>query len=395
MASEVAILGVGMHEWGKWGRNFVEYGVAAARDALSDAGLEWKDVDFVAGGDTMRNGYPGYVAGATFAQALGWNGAQVASAYGACATGAQALDVARARILAGLSRVALVVGADSAPKGFFGPQQGDRPSDPDWLRFRLLGATNPVYFGLYARRRMQLYGATEEDFARVKVKNSRHGASHPKARYRKAVSVEEVLASPMVSDPLRLLMICATSDGGAAVVLTSMDFARRHTSRPVRVAAVSTVTPRYPNTLIEMPMFATDSALGAPVPDTPFRDSIAKSAYEAAGVGPADLDLAEVYDLSAALELDWYENIGLCKEGEAEKLLRDGDTRLGGRIPVNASGGLACFGEAVPAQALAQVCELTWQLRGDAGERQVEGAKLGIAVNQGLFGHGSSVIVSR
>ena len=122
MSGDVAILGVGMHPWGKWGRNFVEYGVAAARDALRDAGLEWQQIEFVAGGDTMRNGYPGYVAGATFAQALGWSGAQVASTYGACATGAQAIDLARARILAGLCDVALVVGADAAPKGFWAPR---------------------------------------------------------------------------------------------------------------------------------------------------------------------------------------------------------------------------------------------------------------------------------
>jgi len=178
-------------------------------------------------------------------------------------------------------------------------------------------------------------------------------------------------------------------------VLTSMDYARRHGRTPVRIAGVSTVTPRYPNTLIEMPNFATDSAALVSPPDVGFRDSIARAAYEQAGVDPADLDLAEVYDLSSALELDWYENIGLCKPGEAERLLRDGDTTLGGRIPVNPSGGLACFGEAVPAQAIAQVCELTWQLRGEAGERQVEGAKLGVTANQGLFGHGSSVVVKR
>jgi acetyl-CoA acetyltransferase len=395
VSKEVAVLGVGMHPWGKWGRSFVEYGVAAARQALEDAGLEWKDVQFVAGGDTVRNGYPGYVAGATFAQALGWSGAQVASTYGACASGSQAIDVARARILAGLCDVALVVGADAAPKGFFAPTGGERRDDPDWLRFRLIGATNPVYFGLYARRRMELYGATELDFAKVKVKNSRHGYTNPNARYKKAFTIEQVFESPVVSDPLRLLQICATSDGGAALVLTSMEFARKHTSQPVTIPAVSTVTPQYPNTVIEMPNFSTDSAVGVGVPDTPFRDSIAKGAYEQAGVGPEDLDLAEVYDLSTALELDWYENIGLCKAGDAEKLLRDGDTTLGGRIPVNTSGGLGCFGEAVPAQALAQVCELTWQLRGEAGERQVEGARLGITANQGLFGHGSSVIVKR
>jgi len=395
MAKEVAVLGVGMHPWGKWGRNFVEYGVHAARAALADAGLEWRDVQFVAGGDTMRNGYPGYVAAASIAQALGWSGAQVASTYGACATGAQAIDVARARILAGLCDVALVVGADAAPKGFFAPAGGDRPTDPDWQRFHLLGATNPIYFGLYARRRMALYGATERDFALVKQKNSRHGLANPNARYRKLVSVEEVLESPMVSDPLRLLQICATSDGGAALVLTSSEFARRRTTRPVLVAGVSTVTPRYPNTLIEMPNFATDSVVGTTVPDTSFRDSIAQGAYEQAGVGPEDVDLAEVYDLSTALELDWYENIGLCKPGEAEKLLHDGATALGGRVPVNVSGGLCSFGEAIPAQAIAQVCELTWQLRGQAGERQVADAKLGVTANQGLFGHGSSVLVKR
>jgi acetyl-CoA acetyltransferase len=393
MTDEVAVLGVGMHPWGKWGRNFVEYGVHAARAALADAGIAWRDVQFVAGGDTVRNGYPGYVAGATFAQALGWSGTQVASTYGACATGAQALDVARARILAGLCDVALVVGADTTPKGFFAPTGGERRQDPDWLRFRLLGATNPVYFGLYARRRMALYGATALDFARVKVKNARHGLANPNARYRKEVTVEEVMASPVVSHPLRLLDICATSDGGAALVLTSLAFARRHTTRPVTIAGVSAVTPHYPNTVIEMPNFATDSAAGAAPPDVPFRDSIARSAYEQAGLGPEHVDLAEVYDLSTALELDWYENVGLCKPGDAEALLRSGATTLGGRVPVNPSGGLASFGEAVPAQALAQVCELTWQLRGQAAGRQVEGARVGLAVNQGLFGHGSSVLL--
>ncbi len=393
MSHEVAVLGAGMHPWGKWGRNFVEYGVHAARAALADAGLAWTDVQFIAGGDTMRNGYPGYVAGASIAQALGWSGAQVASTYGACATGAQAIDVARARILAGLCDVALVVGADTTPKGFFAPTGGVRQQDPDWLRFRLLGATNPVYFGLYARRRMALYGATPGDFAKVKVKNARHGLGNPNARYRKPVAEDDVMASPVVSDPLRLLDICATSDGGAAVVLTSLAFARRHTAQPVRIAGVSTVTPRYPNTVIEMPNFATDSAVGVSLPDVPFRDSIARGAYEQAGLGPEDLDFAEVYDLSTALELDWYENIGLCKPGDAEQLLREGDTTLGGRIPVNPSGGLASFGEAVPAQAIAQVCELTWQLRGQADGRQVEGARVGLAVNQGLFGHGSSLLL--
>jgi len=391
----VAVLGVGMHPWGKWGRPFHEYGVEAALAAFDDAGVAWSEVQFVAAGETVRNGYPGYVAASTLTQALGWNGARVASCYAACASGATALEAARTRILAGLCDVALVVGADTTPKGFLAPVAGERWDDPDWLRFRLLGATNPAYFALYARRRMDLYGATAEDFARVKVKNARHGRHNPHARYRKEVTVEEVLASPVVADPLHLLEICATSDGAAAVVLASMDYARRRgVASPVRVRAVSTVTPRFPNTIIELPAFATDSAAAVAPPELTFRDSIAAAAYEEAGLGPEDLSLAEVYDLSTALELDWYENIGLCKEGEAERLLRDGDTAIGGRIPVNPSGGLACFGEAVPAQAIAQVCELTWQLRGQATGRQVEGATAGLAVNQGLFGHGSAVILT-
>ncbi|MFE2431225.1 lipid-transfer protein [Streptomyces sp. NPDC059373] len=396
MSGDVAVLGVGMHPWGKWGRSFAEYGVVAARAALADAGVAWPDVQLVVGADTVRGGYPGYVAGATFARALGWQGARVASVYAACASGAQAVNTARAQLLAGMADVALVVGADAAPKGYFAPAGGERPDDPDWLRFRVLGAVNPAYFGLYARRRMAVHGDTVEDFAQVKVKNAAAGALNPNARYRKRVTAEEVASSAVVADPLRLLDICATSDGAAALVLSTLDFARRHTGAdPVRIRAVSTVTPRYPNTVLDLPDFATDSAVAVEPPAVGFRASIAAAAYEEAGIGPEELDLAEVYDLSTALELEWYEDLGLCPAGEGAKLLRDGATGLGGRIPVNVSGGLASFGEAVPAQAIAQVCELVWQVRGAAGGRQVRGARAGITANQGLFGHGSAVVVVR
>ena len=393
---EIAVLGVGMHPWGKWGRNFSEYGVAAARDALADAGVDYADVGFVSGAVTVRCGYPGYVAGSTFARALGFTGAQLASSYSACASGATALQVARGQILSGACDVALVVGADTTPKGFLAPNAGDRPDDIDWLRFHLVGATNPVYFGLHARRRMDLCGATTDDFAMVKVKNSRHGAHNPKARFTKEYGLDDVRNSPVVSDPLRLLDICATSDGGAALVVSSMEWARDHGHRsPVRVAGISTVSPTYPDPVIDLPYLAADSLAGSPEVTVGFKESIGARAYAEAGLGPDDVDVAEVYDLSSAMELDWYEQLGFCAPGEAERLLRDGDTAVGGRLPVNPSGGLGAFGEAVPAQAIAQVCELTWQLRSEAGARQVQGAKVGITVNQGLFGHGSSVIVRR
>ncbi len=393
---EIAVLGVGMHPWGKWGRNFAEYGVHAAREALADAEVDWRDVGFVSGAITVRCGYPGYVAGSTFARALGFTGAQVASSYAACASGVTALSVARGQILSGACDVALVVGADTTPKGFLAPQEGERPDDTDWLRFHMVGATNPVYFALHARRRMALYGATPEDFAAVKAKNSRHGVHNPNARYPKEYDVDDVANSPVVSDPLRLLEICATSDGGAALVVCSMDYARsKGITDPVRVAGLSTVTPTYPDTVIDLPYLATDSAATAEPPELGFKESIGARVYAEAGLGPSDVDVAEVYDLSSALELDWYEQLGLCEEGEAESLLRSGATSIGGRIPVNPSGGLGAFGEAVPAQAIAQICELTWQLRGQAGARQVDGARVGVTANQGLFGHGSSALLRR
>jgi len=393
MSNEIAILGVGMHPWGKWGKNFVEYGVKAARDAIQDSGVAWKDVQFVSGAATMRCGYPGYVAGATFAQALGWQGAEVNTSYAACASGSQALAAARAKILSGACDVALVVGADTTPKGFLAPQKGERPDDPDWVRFRL-GITNPTYFALYARRRMEMFGDTQEDFAQVKVKNAEHGFNNPNARYKKKFTADDVAASAMVADPLRLMDVCATSDGGAALVVSSVDYAKKiGRGDAVKVAAVSTVTPTYASSVIEMPDLATDS--GAVVEAQSFRAALPQKAYEEAGIGPEDVSVAEVYDLSTALELDWIEDLQLCERGQAAQMLRAGDTRLGGRLPVNPSGGLACFGEAVPAQAIAQVCELTWQLRGQAEGRQVENAKVGITANQGLFGHGSSVIVKK
>ena len=391
---QVAVLGCGMHRWGKWGHPFVRYGVAAIRQALKRAQLNWPDIQFVAGGATMRNGYPGYVAGATFAEAMGWNGQQVASCYAACASGSQALQTARAQILSGLCDVALVVGADTTPKGFLAAASGDRPDDKDWVRFRL-GITNPAYFGLYAQRRMHQYGTTMEDLARVKVKNSKHGALNDNARYRKVFTMDEVMNSAVVSSPLRLLDICATSDGGAAVILSSLEFAKRHLGAPapIRLAGISTVTPSYPVASLEMPYIATDSCHNTA--GVEFRSAIAGRAYEEAGLGAEDISVAEVYDLSTAFELDWYEDLGFCPRGEAERLLNDGSTALGGSLPVNTSGGLACFGEAVPAQALAQTCEIYQQLSGDAENRQVDGATAGICANQGLFGHGSAIILRR
>lgn len=392
MNSDVAILGVGMHPWGKWNRNFVEYGVLAARAALKNANVLWRDVQFISASAAPRCGYPGLVAAASFAEALGWQGAELQTCYAACVSGAQALAAARAKILSGACELALVIGADVSPKGFLKPEPGERPDDPNWMRY-YLGFTNPTYLALDARRRMELYGATADDFSTVKVKNARHGALNSNARYRYEFTLEQVNRSAMVADPLRLFHICSTSDGGAAVVLSSLAYAKRMAAHCVLLAAVSTCSPRFPNAELTMPYLASDSSLATP--PQAFHTANAMQAYEEAGMGPEDLSLAEVYDLSSATELDWYEHIGLCARGQAEGLLREGVTQLGGRLPVNASGGLASFGEAMSAQVLAQVCELTWQLRGQAGARQVANANTGIAVSQGIYGHGGAIIIKR
>ena len=394
MKKEVAVLGIGMHPWGKWPeKRFIEFGLTAVRNALQDAKLEWKDIQYVAAGQTIYSGMPGLLAGSAFVEEMGLTGIPVVNSFNACATGAFAIDAARARILAGLCDVAICIGMDWAPKGFFAPPASRDPKDVEILRFKM-GATNPSYFAMYAMRRMQNYGTTEQDLAMVKVKNSRHGLHNPNARFRKEFTVEEVLGSPMVSSPLRLYELCATSDGAAAIILSSMEYARRVTHHPITIAAVSTVSPKYPDAMINIPRISTDSTCSAE-PEMNFQKYVPQRAYEEAGIGPEDLSLAEVYDLTSAYELDWYEYINLCRPGEAERLLRNGDTTIGGKIPVNPSGGLSCFGEAVPAQAIAQVCELVWQIRGAAGKRQVEGAKVGLTVNFGLLGNASSVIVKK
>ena len=393
------ILGAGMHPWGKWGRDFTEYGVVAARAALAEAGLDWQQIQLVAGADTIRNGYPGFIAGSTFAQKLGWNGVPVSSSYAACASGSQALQSARAQILAGFCDVALVIGADTTPKGAFAPVGGERRNDPDWQRFHLIGAMNPVYFALLARRRMDLYGATSEDFAGVKVKNARHGLENPNARYRKESSVEESSQSPVVADPLRQLDICATSDGAAALIVASKSFAEKHLGLGRRCAlgargqhrhaAVSAASARIAGHCNRFhgrrwphPSACSKTRFWTP----PTRKQVSGRKTSASPRCTTSRPRSSWTGTSTS---------ACARRVKPKQLLRSGATTIGGKVPVNASGGLACFGEAIPAQAIAQVCELTWQLKGQATGRQVEGATVGVTANQGLFGHGSSVIVAR
>ena len=278
-----------------------------------------------AGGETVRNGYPGYVAGATFAQALGWNGARGSPP----ATPPAPPAPRRSTPPAPASWPACATspwwsGPTPRPRASSPPTPASAGTTPTGCGSACSARPTPAYFALYARRRMDLYGATDEDFAQVKVKNARHGLANPNARYRKEVTAEEVLASPMVADPLRLLEICATSDGGAAVVL-----ARRWTSpaphdrSPCGCGPSPTVTPHVPEHGHRDAELRHRLGRGRGArPTSTFQDSIAQAAYEEAGLGPRTCRWPRSTTCPPPLELDWYENIGLCKPGEAERLLQ-------------------------------------------------------------------------
>ncbi len=396
---EIAILGIGRHPWGKFpDKTWEDLAEDAVQKALKDANLEWKDIQFVSAGQDRFSGVNGLLAGSTLSFRLGSIGIPATSSTNACATGGFALKTAQAYIGAGLCDIALCFGGSVSPTGFFSPTQVREfdATDMDTQRFRVLGQTNPTNFAYLAMRRMHLYGMTEDDLAQVKVKNSKHGAANPYARYRKVYTKEEVLNSPMVAYPLRLYEVGATSDGGAAIVLCSLKKAKQYTTKPVLLAGVGVATPDYRDPGSPRGGFSENARAAPPeMESSSFGQRTAKAAYKETGIGPEDLSLAEVYDLSSAMELDWYEDIGICKEGEAEGLLREGATSVGGRIPVNTSGGVSSCGEAIPAQALYHACELVQQMRGEAGERQVEGAKVGLAINRGLQGNSSCIIIKR
>ncbi|MDY6910849.1 MAG: lipid-transfer protein [Chloroflexota bacterium] len=397
---EIAIIGIGQTVWGKFpDRTVKDQGREAMHAALKDANLTWQDIQYIVAGIDPYSGYDWLLSGSTLEASLGYTGIPATSIYNACATGAYTMDLGRALIGSGYCDIVICVGSFKAPGGFF-PTTGspDDPTNLDLQRFRLLGKTNPAFFAFHATRRMHNYGMTESDLAHVKVKNSKHGKLNPYARYQKEYTMDEVLNSPMVSYPLRLYEIAATSDGAAAVILCNAQKARELGSRSVQLAAINAPQPKYPNIDVTLQHFGSQCELSTQSTpageERPHECLVARGGLEQANVGPEDLDFAEVYDLATSMELDWIEDIGICNPGEAEKLLREGATAIGGKIPINPSGGVSSFGESIPAQALLQTCELVRQLRGDAGPRQIENAKVGLAINKGL-GHSLSCIIAK
>lgn len=389
---EVSIIGVGLHPWGKFtDKTFVEVGTVAVANALKDASIEWKEIETICSGIYIWGGNAGHLSGQYLASVFGETGIPVVNVYNACATGSSALRLAYLNIASGQIDTALAVGVDLSPVGFLGAKSDDPRQDRDVLRWRMVGMPNPTYWALECRKRMQKYGTTEEDLARVKVLLSQYGALNPNARYRKVYTMEEVLNSKFVCEPFRLFELCATSDGAAAAILCASAKASKYTTKPVKIAATTLGSSMYGDPTIRISALSAPAKAEAPLLSESY--SASQQAYKQSGIGPEDIDVLELPDNSSWHYLQYLETCGFCGEGEAEKMLSDGETAIDGKVAVCPSGGFTSFGEAIGAQAIWQVVEASFQLRGECGERQVKNPKVAMAQTYGLMGNSGTTIL--
>lgn len=384
MAANVVVAGVGMLPFVKPGTSpsYDEMGAAAARLALDDAGIDYRLVE---------QAYAGWVYGdSTAGQAalyrVGLSGIPIINVNNNCSTGSTALYLARQAIASGAAECVIAVGFEQMTPGALDTVFKDRPSPlADFLAIadRKFGDLTAVpmalrLFGGAGHEYQERYGARTETFAAVRAKASRHAEHNDKAIFRTPISVEDVMASPSIFLNVTRLQCCPPTCGGAAAVLCSEAFARRHgidTAIRIRAQAMTTDT----NTT-----FDGDSLIRAVGAD--MTRKAAESVYEAAGLGPSDVDLVELHDCFTTNEIITYEGLGLCGEGEAERFVTDGDNTYGGAVVTNPSGGLLSKGHPLGATGLGQCAEIVAQLRGQAGLRQVDGARIGLQHNLGLGG---------
>ncbi|MFH2129354.1 MAG: thiolase family protein [bacterium] len=357
---EVAVLGVGQSKFGKMPNiSVAELGRDAVLAAVEDAGIEVKKIQ-VAYGSRL---FDLMCTAQDILKEVGITGIEMVNVENACSGGSTAVRGVWKEIASGHYDIGIALGAESMTTS---PIAGKLiPPGKDDLNGQL-GLTMPGVFGLLARRQMAENGATVEDFAQVSVKNHHHGCLNPFAQYKKEFTIEEVLNSRMICDPITLLECCPNSDGAAAVILCSMDVARKYTTNPVRILSSSLLSGDY-------------SFKQQDITTSPLGSDTAKMAYEMAGCGPEDIDVVELHDAFAPEEILRYEDLGLCKKGEGIEFLRSGAPALGGKVPVNPSGGLLALGHPLSASGVRVVVEITQQLRGRAGKHQVEGAKVGLA----------------
>lgn len=354
--TDIAIIGIGMHEFGRTeGASGMDQGVVAARRALADAGLQWSDVDFAVGG-SMQGPQPD-----SMVSRLGLTGLPFTNVVNGCATGGTALATAASAIESGMAEVAIAIGFDKHERGAFRISSGSRGRD--WYGGSGLALTTQ-FFGMKITRYMHEHGISQSTLAKVAEKAFRNASLNPMAWRRKPLSEEEILGSPMLSWPLTQYMFCSPGEGGVALILCDAKRAAQLSSRPVYLRASVMRTRGYGSFEVLAPSLALDHAAGPTV-------DASQAAYEAAGIGPADVDLAQLQDTETGAEVMHMAENGFCEHGEQEELIQSGQTEIGGRIPVNTDGGCLANGEPIGASGLRQVYENVLQLRGDADERQV------------------------
>lgn len=354
--SDVAIVGIGMHEFGRTdGVSGLEQGVVAVRRALADAGIGWEDVQFAFGGSMAAGSADSMVSH------LGLTGVQFINVMNGCATGGSALFTAVNTIKSGTFDLGIAVGFDKHERGAFRVRTGRAGSD--WYGASGLALTTQ-FFGMKINRYAEEFGISSNTLAKVAAKAFRNGAENPMAWRRKPVSEEEILASPMLSYPLTKYMFCSPGEGGVALVLCRADQAHKYTKHPVSVRSAVVKSRRFGSFEVLSPWLALEHNAGPTV-------DASKAAFEMAGIGPEDVDLAQLQDTESGAEVMHMAENGFCEHGEQEHLIANGETEITGRLPVNTDGGCLANGEPVGASGLRQVYENVLQLRGDAGTRQV------------------------
>ena len=378
--NDVAIIGVGLHPFGRFDKTAMQMGAEAIQAALDDAGLEWKDIQFGVGG-SYEVCNPDAVT-----RLVGLTGIPFTDVFNACATAASATQFCADTIRLGKYDIGIAVGMDKHPRGAF----TDDPAKlalPQWYAENGQFVTTK-FFGMKANRYIHDHGISQETLAKVAAKNFRNGALNPNAFRRKPISEEEILNSPVLNYPLTQYMFCAPDEGAAAVIMCRGDIAHRFTSKPVYLQAAEIRTRRYG----AYEVHATSAPLDEDASPTVYAS---RAAFEMAGVAPEDVDVIQVQDTDAGAEVIHMAEAGFCADGEQEKLLADGATEIGGPMPVNTDGGLIANGEPIGASGLRQVHELVRQLRGEAGERQVPGQpRVGFAQVYGAPGTAAATVLT-
>jgi acetyl-CoA acetyltransferase len=376
----VAIIGVGLHPFGRFDKSAMQMGADAIQLALDDAGVQWKDIQFGFGGSHEISN-PDAVT-----RLVGLTGITFTNVFNACATSASAIQQTADTIRLGKYDIGIALGMDKHPRGAF----TDEPATlglPRWYGENGQFVTTK-FFGMKANRYLHDHHISQATLAKVAAKNLRNGVLNPNAFRRQTLSEEEILNSPVLNYPLTKYMFCAPDEGAAAVIMCRADIAHKFTDTPVFVRASEIRTRRYG----AYEVHATSAAVDEDCSPTVYA---ARAAYEAAGIGPEDVDIAQLQDTDAGAEIIHMAETGLCPDGDQEKLVAEGATEIGGSLPVNTDGGLIANGEPIGASGLRQVHELVRQLRGQAGERQVPThPRVGIAQVYGAPGTASATILS-